>query len=179
MLFSTSSRTEQPLYGKKPWWSSKTCVHGSCPTQQSHCTVPLMEGKRSLRKCLTTFCWKNLLPTEGYAEDEKSFPVGFSSSEIGSAGDVGRCWPLDHSLVTATAGWHFNTVAAYWLGFSAPHEISGFQWKEYTAPLWRHYGVCEMWLLQLWSQIGHLWQNHASPFLTFLFPQVGIRGIRN
>jgi len=65
-----------------------------------------------LWKCLTTFCWKNLLPTEGYAEEEKSFPVGFSSSEIGRPGDVGRCWPLGPRLVTPTAGWHFNTVAA-------------------------------------------------------------------
>lgn len=64
-------------------------------------------------KCLTTFCWKKLFPTEVYAEEEKSFPVGFSSSEIGRSGDVGRCWPLGHSLVTPTAGWHFNTVAAY------------------------------------------------------------------
>lgn len=73
-------------------------------------------------------------------------------------------------LVTPTAGWHFNTMAAYWLRFSAPHEISGFLWKKNTVALSKYYGGCEMW----WSRIGYLWQKHAFPHLPFCSHKLGL-----
>lgn len=84
-----------------------------------------------------------------------------------------------HSLASPMPGWHFNSVAACWIGISSAQEISGFLWKDKTTMLPKILEDVRCGGFSFEAKLNACDRTAHPVPLFFLFPKAGIRRSRN